>query len=86
MLACRASNLCFVALLALARIVTARDKTDILVMRNGDRITCEVKKLESGILEIGVDYVDGNLAVDWMKVARLESEYVFVFRLEDGST
>ena len=63
-----------------------RDKTDILVMRNGDRITCAVKRLESGILEADLDYVEGAIAIDWQKVARLESTATFLFQLQDGST
>lgn len=27
----------------------AREKTDVLVMKNGDRLTCEVKGLEVGV-------------------------------------
>jgi hypothetical protein len=28
----------------------AREKTDVLVMRNGDRMTCEIKGLSTGVL------------------------------------
>jgi len=54
-------------------------------MKNGDRITCEVKSLQSGVLKINVDYVDGTISVDWLKVARLESNYLFIVTLQDGS-
>jgi len=63
----------------------ARDKTDVLVMRNGDRITCEVKGLDAGVLYISIDYVDGTTMVDWSKVAKLESKQLFVVKTEDGS-
>lgn len=65
--------------------VSARDKTDVLTMKNGDRITCEVKRLQGGLIEIGLDYVDGTVAVDWLKVARMESTAMFVVQLEDGT-
>ena len=71
--------LCFTAQLF------ARDKTDVLVMRNGDHITCEVKGLDAGVLYISIDYVDGTTQVDWTKVARLESKQLFVVKTEDGS-
>jgi len=62
-----------------------RDKTDVLVMKNGDRFTCEVKKLENGVLNVELDYVDGTIAIDWLKVARLESTALFLVQLQDGS-
>ena len=53
-------------------------------MKNGDRITCEVKGLEGGVLTVNLDYVDGTLSIDWLKVARLESSYLFLVTLQDG--
>jgi hypothetical protein len=55
-------------------------------MTNGDRITCEVKRLEGNILQVGLDYVDGDVYLDWEKVARIESSYLFLVQLSDGST
>jgi len=63
----------------------ARDKTDSLVMKNGDRMTCEVKGLDAGVLYVSFDYIDGTTSVDWSKVARLESSQLFVVKTEDGS-
>ena len=72
-------------LLCLTTQLFARDKTDVLVMKNGDRITCEVKGLDAGVLYISIDYVDGTTSVDWSKVAKLESKQLFVVKTEDGS-
>src|SRR6266480_344452 len=63
----------------------ARDKTDIMVMTNGDRLTCEVKGLEAGVLYVSFDYIDGTASVQWSKVARLESKQLFIVKTEDGS-
>src|ERR1700758_3320839 len=63
----------------------AREKTDILVMRNGDHMTCEIKGLDSGVLYVSFDYIDGTASVDWSKVARLESQQLFVVKTEDGA-
>jgi len=64
----------------------ARQKTDLLVMKNGDRITCEVKSLNAGVLSVALDYVDGTVSVDWSKVAHLESSQLFVVLTQDGSS
>ena len=63
----------------------ARDKTDLMVMRNGDRMTCEVKGLDGGVLYVSFDYIDGTASVDWSKVAQLESQQLFVVKTEDGA-
>src|SRR5271169_6628389 len=62
----------------------AREKTDVIVMKNGDRLTCEVKGLDAGALSVGLDYVDGTISVQWSKVARLESSQLFVVKTQDG--
>ena len=71
--------------LFLAAPLLARDKTDVLIMKNGDRMTCEIKGLNSGVLYVSVDYIDGTASVNWSKVARLESTQLFIVKTEDGS-
>jgi hypothetical protein len=63
----------------------AREKTDIIVMKNGDRITCEIKGLRSNTLYISVDYILSTLSVDWPKVDHIESKQLFLFRTQDGT-
>jgi len=63
----------------------AREKTDVLIMNNGDRMTCEVKGLDSGVLYVSFDYIDGTTSVDWSKVKRIESTRLFVVKMEDGT-
>jgi hypothetical protein len=75
--------LTFVLLLGMP--LFARDKTDVMVMKNGDRMTCEVKGLDGGVLYVSFDYIDGTASVDWSKVARLESEQLFLVKTQDGS-
>jgi hypothetical protein len=72
-------------LLAYTVPLFARDKTDVLVMKNGDHMTCEVKGLDAGVLYASFDYIDGTSSVDWSKVASLESSQLFVVKTEDGS-
>src|SRR6516164_2853961 len=63
----------------------AREKTDVLVMRNGDRMTCEIKGLSAGVLYVSFDYIEGTTSVDWSKVARVESTQLFVVKTESGT-
>jgi hypothetical protein len=58
-------------------------KTDILVMRNGDRITGEIKELTRGKLDYSTDDA-GRLSVEWEKVARLTSANVFEIEVTSG--
>jgi hypothetical protein len=51
-------------------------KTDVLVLRNGDRVTGEVKGLSRGKLDYKTDDA-GRLSVEWDKVARLTSVHSF---------
>lgn len=71
--------------LLLAAPLLARDKTDVIVMDNGDRMTGEIKGLSGDVLLVSLDYVDGNLSLQWSKVARLQSTQLFLVQLRDGS-
>ena len=46
--------------LAIAIPLFAREKTDIIVMNNGDRLTGEIKGLDSGTLSVNFDYILGT--------------------------
>jgi hypothetical protein len=73
------------AALVLVPALFAREKTDVLIMKNGDRMTCQIKGLDSGVLYVSFDYIDGTAFVEWAKVARLESDQLFIVKTEDGS-
>jgi len=60
-----------VALSLTASVATAQ-KTDILVLQNGDRITGEIKDLDHGLLRFSTDDA-GTLHVQWDKVSSLTS-------------
>jgi hypothetical protein len=53
-------------------------------MKNGDRLTGEVKRLEQGILYIETDYFSGSVGVDWLQVEKVESKATFQIVLSDG--
>ena len=47
-------------------------KTDTVVMLNGDRVTVEIKKLERGRLEASTDGM-GTLLIEWDDIEQLSS-------------
>jgi len=63
----------------------ARDNTDVLIMKNGDHMTCQIKGLDSGVLYVGLPYVIETLSVDWSQVAQLKSKQLFLVKTQDGS-
>ncbi|HEX8797802.1 MAG TPA: DUF481 domain-containing protein [Terriglobales bacterium] len=71
--------------LLLAAPLLARENTDVIVMKNGDRLTGQVKGLYQGVLYFSLSYVVSTLSVDWSKVVRLESKQLFIVKVEDGS-
>jgi hypothetical protein len=62
----------------------ARDNTDVIVMKNGDRMTCEIKGLSAGVLSVKLSYAQGIISVEWSAVAQLESNQLFFVQTEDG--
>jgi hypothetical protein len=54
-------------------------------MKNGDRMTGEVKAIDAGVLYIDLDYVDGTVSIQWSKVAYLESSQPFILKTQEGS-
>ncbi len=76
-------------LLCLAMLVAspilARDKTDVILMKNGDRFTCEIKGLSSNILYVSISYFLGTVSVDWSNVDHIESTQLFMVKTQDGT-
>lgn len=63
-------------------VVTSKD--DVITMKNGDKFTGEVKKLQKGKLLFKADYMAANVQLDWSKVRRVESPNLFYVTLADG--
>jgi hypothetical protein len=63
----------------------AQEGNDVLVMKNGDRLTCEIKGLSAGVLSVKLSYVDGTISVQWSRVAHLESNRLFRVVTESGA-
>lgn len=59
-------------------------KTDIVVMRNGDKITCELKELRSGQLRVKTDDM-GTIYIEWPKIASIRTRQFFEVELQFGA-
>lgn len=74
------------AALLFAPTSAAGPKTDVLYMKNGDKMTCEIKTMDAGAVYVSLDYVDGTISVNWSRIARIDSPQLFLVELDDGST
>jgi hypothetical protein len=79
----RAIFLCYSLLLTVP--LFARLSTDVIVMKNGDHLTGEIKGLNAGVLYVSMKYILGTSSVQWSEVARLESKQLFIVKTDDGS-
>jgi len=61
----------------------ARDKTDVVILKNGDHITGEIKSLERGKMSLSTDSM-GTVKIEWEDVERVTSQWVFEVETETG--
>lgn len=64
-------------------VLAARPKTDVVIIGNGDRILCEIKKLERGKLSCSTSEA-GTISIKWTHVVKVSSEYAFQLQVESG--
>jgi hypothetical protein len=62
----------------------ARDKTDIVMLRNGDRLTGDIVSLEFGILTLKTDNMS-TLSIEWPAVRSVTSKFGFTIERRNGS-
>jgi putative salt-induced outer membrane protein YdiY len=62
----------------------AKNSDDVVVLKNGDRLTGEIKGLQRGELRIKADYMAEAVRLDWTKVETIESKSAFLILLGDG--
>jgi putative salt-induced outer membrane protein YdiY len=74
-----------VILLLLACPAFAKEKDDVVVMKNGDRFTGEIKGLEHGELIFKAAYMVDPVHLDWKRVERLESKDTYIVGLTSGA-
>jgi hypothetical protein len=80
--ACKLFMLLF--LLGFASTALAQ-KTDTLIVRNGDVMTGEIKSFQRGKVEFSTDAA-GTIYVKWTRVLTAETDKTFEITLEDGET
>jgi Protein of unknown function, DUF481 len=62
----------------------ARDKSDVVVLRNGDRISGDIHSLEFGILTLSTDNMS-TLSIEWPAVRSVRSKFEFAIERRDGT-
>ena len=82
----RAAALLFLASLLASALAWgyARDKTDIVVLRNGDRLSGDIVSLEFGILTLKTDNMS-TLSIEWPAVRSVTSKFAFAIERRDGN-
>lgn len=64
--------------------LAAKRKDDVVVMKNGDHFTGEIKGLQQGELIFEADYMKDEVHLDWKKVERMESKDRFIVSFSNG--
>ncbi len=71
------------ALLVAALPAGARDKTDVVILSNGDHLTGEIKGMSRGKLDFNTDDA-GRLSIEWAKVQSVTSVHLYEAELTSG--
>ena len=72
------------ALLVLWAAPAFAQKTDVVILRNGNEITGEIKKLDKGKLEYSTDDM-GRINIEWDKIFHLTSNHYFEVEQQSGA-
>jgi hypothetical protein len=72
----------FLLLVLIGRPLQAQ-KTDVVVLKRGDRITGEIRKMDRGLLELATDDM-GTVYIQWIKVGNVRSVNQFEVTLDSG--
>ena len=70
--------------LILTQPTFAKSKDDVVVMKNGDRMTGEIKQLDHGLLAFKSKYMNSSVELDWNEVAALQTKDPFITTLTSG--
>src|SRR5438477_2743404 len=73
-----------VLFLSYAYPLLAKRKDDVVVMKNGDKFTGEIKSLQYGELIFKSDYMKDSVHLDWKRVETLQSQDKYIVSLGDG--
>lgn len=59
-------------------LASSRLNTDVVYMKNGDKITCEIRSLEQAQLTIKQPYANSTVILDWSQVDHIQTKQPFV--------
>jgi hypothetical protein len=74
---------CLLSALSTAASGAAREKVDVVYLKNGDRVTGEIVGLEYGELRLSTDSMS-TVAIEWLDVVNVESTQMFVVEDDMG--
>jgi hypothetical protein len=81
---CGLAVIILLAFISGAPSVQAKHDDDVVILKNGDRLTGEIKSLQRGELKFKASYMAEAVRLDWSKVERLESKDRYLIILTDG--
>jgi hypothetical protein len=80
------NRIIFVAFYACLMCISAQAlaaKTDIIILKNGDHVTGEIKGLSAGQLELSTEYMD-TVYIDWENIRDIISDQGHQIEMSDG--
>jgi hypothetical protein len=80
----RAAFLAAAVCLLCAAAPALAQKTDVIVLFNGDRVTCEIRSYDAGRLSVKTD-IASDINVKWNKIVSITSDKGFEIETTDGS-
>lgn len=63
----------------------AMNEDDVVILKNGDRITGEIKGLADGVLKFKASYMADAVSIDWFEVKSLTSKGKYIIGMVDGN-
>lgn len=82
---CRLVVSLLLVIIACVSTAQAKHVDDVVILKNGDRLTGEIKGLQRGELKFKASYMAEAVRLDWARVERLESKSTFLIYLTDGT-
>jgi hypothetical protein len=77
---------CFFVFLMVISVIlpaSAREKTDVVILKNGDHITCQIMRLARGMLTVKTDSM-GTVDIKWPDVERITSKFLYTVKGTQG--
>ncbi len=64
--------------------VKGGERTDIIYLKNGDKITGEIRLVQDGVLQLKCDYGSGRFNIYWDQVEKIITDKILVAELASG--